>query len=32
MVFERDASSHLRLLAGSRAPLRLVQDVDERAR
>jgi exopolyphosphatase/guanosine-5'-triphosphate,3'-diphosphate pyrophosphatase len=31
MVFERDASSHLRLLAGSRAPLRLVNDVDERA-
>lgn len=31
MVFERDASSHLRLLAGSRAPLRLVSDVDERA-
>ena len=31
MVFERDASSHLRLLAGSRAPLRLVHDVDERA-
>ena len=31
MVFERDTSSHLRLLAGSRAPLRLVHDVDERA-
>ena len=31
MVFERDTSSHLRLLAGSRAPLRLVRDVDERA-
>ena len=31
MVFERDASGHLRLLAGSRAPLRLVHDVDERA-
>jgi exopolyphosphatase/pppGpp-phosphohydrolase len=31
MVFERDASNHLRLLAGSRAPLRLVQDVDGRA-
>jgi exopolyphosphatase/guanosine-5'-triphosphate,3'-diphosphate pyrophosphatase len=31
MVFERDQSSHLRLLAGSRAPLRLVHDVDERA-
>ena len=30
MVFERDAASHLRLLAGSRAPLRLVQDVDTR--
>lgn len=31
MVFEREASSHLRLLAGSRAPLRLVHDVDARA-
>lgn len=31
VVFEREASSHLRLLAGSRAPLRLVRDVDERA-
>ncbi len=30
MVFEGDASSHLRLLAGSRAPLRLVHDVDQR--
>src|SRR5262245_23860790 len=30
MVFERDGSSHLRLLAGSRAPLRLVHDVDTR--
>src|SRR5881396_1672104 len=30
MVFERDSSSHLRLLAGSRAALRLVHDVDER--
>jgi exopolyphosphatase / guanosine-5'-triphosphate,3'-diphosphate pyrophosphatase len=30
MVFERETSSHLRLLAGSRAPLRLVHDVDER--
>src|SRR6476659_8461971 len=30
MVFEREVSSHLRLLAGSRAPLRLVHDVDER--
>jgi exopolyphosphatase / guanosine-5'-triphosphate,3'-diphosphate pyrophosphatase len=30
MVFERHASSHLRLLAGSRAPLRLVHDVDTR--
>jgi len=30
MVFARDASSHLRLLAGSRAPLRLVHDVDKR--
>ena len=31
VVFERDAASHLRVLAGSRAPLRLVHDVDERA-
>ena len=30
MVFERDISSHLRLLAGSRASLRLVHDVDAR--
>lgn len=30
MVFQRDAASHLRLLAGSRAPLRLVHDVDAR--
>jgi exopolyphosphatase / guanosine-5'-triphosphate,3'-diphosphate pyrophosphatase len=30
MVFQRDASTHLRLLAGSRAPLRLVHDVDTR--
>jgi exopolyphosphatase/guanosine-5'-triphosphate,3'-diphosphate pyrophosphatase len=30
MVFERETSSHLRLLAGSRAPLRLVHDVDTR--
>jgi exopolyphosphatase/pppGpp-phosphohydrolase len=30
MVFERDTSSHLRLLAGSRASLRLVHDVDTR--
>jgi exopolyphosphatase/guanosine-5'-triphosphate,3'-diphosphate pyrophosphatase len=30
MVFERDRASHLRLLAGSRAPLRLVHDVDTR--
>jgi exopolyphosphatase/guanosine-5'-triphosphate,3'-diphosphate pyrophosphatase len=30
MVFERDALHHLRLLAGSRAPLRLVHDVDTR--
>jgi len=30
MVFERDSSSHLRLLAGSRASLRLVHDVDTR--
>ena len=31
MVFERDASNHLRLLTASRAPLRLVHDVDQRA-
>jgi exopolyphosphatase / guanosine-5'-triphosphate,3'-diphosphate pyrophosphatase len=30
MVFARDTASHLRLLAGSRAPLRLVHDVDTR--
>src|SRR5438876_3115800 len=30
MVFEREALSHLRLLAGSRASLRLVHDVDAR--
>ena len=30
MVFERDTPNHLRLLAGSRAPLRLVHDVDAR--
>ena len=30
VVFERDASSHLRLLAGSRAALRLVHDVEAR--
>jgi exopolyphosphatase/guanosine-5'-triphosphate,3'-diphosphate pyrophosphatase len=30
MVFERERSSHLRLLAGSRASLRLVHDVDAR--
>jgi exopolyphosphatase / guanosine-5'-triphosphate,3'-diphosphate pyrophosphatase len=30
MVYQRDTSSHLRLLAGSRAPLRLVHDVDTR--
>src|SRR5262245_2725020 len=30
MVFERDAANHLRLLAGSRASLRLVHDVDTR--
>jgi exopolyphosphatase/guanosine-5'-triphosphate,3'-diphosphate pyrophosphatase len=30
MVFERETSSHLRLLAGSRASLRLVHDVDTR--
>ena len=30
MVFERDTSTHLRLLANSRASLRLVRDVDTR--
>jgi exopolyphosphatase / guanosine-5'-triphosphate,3'-diphosphate pyrophosphatase len=30
VVFARDGSRHLRLLAGSRAPLRLVRDVDAR--
>src|SRR5262249_15033832 len=30
MVFQRDGAGHLRLLAGSRAPLRLVHDVDAR--
>ena len=30
MVFKRDGSRHLRLLTGSRAPLRLVHDVDSR--
>src|SRR5262245_27602466 len=30
MVYEREASGHLRLIAGSRAPLRLVHDVDAR--
>jgi len=30
MVFEREVSNHLRLLAGSRASLRLVHDVDAR--
>src|SRR5215218_1643436 len=30
VVFERDTASHLRLLAGSRASLRLVHDVDAR--
>jgi len=30
MVFERDISNHLRLLANSRASLRLVRDVDTR--
>src|SRR5262245_16304572 len=29
VVLERDRAGHLRLLAGSRAPLRLVRDVDE---
>ena len=28
-VLDRDAAGHLRLIAGSRAPLRLVSDVDE---
>src|SRR5262245_60695487 len=32
MVFEREVSDHLRLLAGSRAPLRLVHDVDTRGK
>ena len=31
MVFQRDDCNHLRLLGGSRTPLRLVRDVDERA-
>jgi exopolyphosphatase/guanosine-5'-triphosphate,3'-diphosphate pyrophosphatase len=31
MVFQRDAAGLLRVLAGSRAPLRLVHDVDQRA-
>jgi exopolyphosphatase/guanosine-5'-triphosphate,3'-diphosphate pyrophosphatase len=31
VVFERDEWNHLRLLAGSRAALRLVHDVDQRA-
>src|SRR5262245_40330674 len=30
VVLERDRAGHLRLLTGSRAPLRLVHDVDER--
>jgi exopolyphosphatase/guanosine-5'-triphosphate,3'-diphosphate pyrophosphatase len=30
VVLERDGAGHLRLLTGSRAPLRLVHDVDER--
>jgi exopolyphosphatase/guanosine-5'-triphosphate,3'-diphosphate pyrophosphatase len=30
VVFEREAMNHLRLLGGSRAPLRLVRDVDTR--
>src|SRR5262245_23495283 len=29
VVLERDRAGHLRLLTGSRAPLRLVRDVDE---
>jgi exopolyphosphatase/guanosine-5'-triphosphate,3'-diphosphate pyrophosphatase len=32
MVFQRDAAGCLRVLAGSRAPLRLVHDVDQRTR
>ena len=32
MVFEREGAGHLRLLAGSRAPLRLVHDVDTRGK
>src|SRR5262245_34321583 len=32
MVLEREDSGRLRLLAGSRAPLRLVTDVDERGK
>lgn len=32
MVFRRDPSNHLRLMAGSRAALRLVHDVDEGGR
>jgi exopolyphosphatase/guanosine-5'-triphosphate,3'-diphosphate pyrophosphatase len=31
MVFQRDMSNHLRVLAGSRAALRLVHDVDDRS-
>ena len=31
VVFARDPASHLRLLAGSRAALRLVHDVDTRS-
>lgn len=30
VVFQRDAASHLRALAGSRASLRLIEDVDKR--
>src|SRR6187401_1145818 len=32
VVFERDSSNHLRALAGSRASLRLVEDVDTRGK
>src|SRR5262245_25533812 len=32
MVFEREVADHLRLLAGSRAPRRLVHDVDTRGK
>src|SRR6478752_6771107 len=32
VVFERDASNHLRAVSGSRASLRLVEDVDTRGK